>query len=337
MLRKGKRKVNRVIDRSAFLFAEYPIDLLAGTGNTLKRYTSPRFTEHYEDVIRRIEGSIICVIEHMGFANLLSANSKYGIPTVACIANIESFDTAVPLSSDQRRDVYLTAIDFADEFEALAQCEERLFISKVETGLIGGLGLASRYYPYVPVGEIRQKLKNVRQMRIDNERAPGLFLMLGSGAHNTTWHSFSWFVQQADQHRLPEGIQVVIGGTKTDQLLPAGHSVPGLELRGWLEQDELESLLVHAQAVLAPQAIGFGALTRLPELSCAGIPVIVSGHPTHAIDVPPGVVAVEDDWEAWCEELRLMAEKDEQPSLEAYLRWEDAQAQPMRDTLEELF
>lgn len=335
MWQEGRRKADSFLDRVSFLFADHPIDRMVGIGRTLKTFASPEFSDYYEDIVQRMDGSIVCVIEHMGFANLLSVNSRYSIPTIACIQNLESFDTAVPILSDQHRMPYLKAVDFADELMALAQCEMRLFISKVETGLVEGLGLSSGYYPYLPVGKIRRDLERVREARTGSKRDSGLFLMLGSASHETTWRSFLWFVQQAEQYGLPEGIRVVVGGKKTDQLLPAGHAVPGLELRGWLEQDELDDLLVRAQGVLAPQLMGFGGLTRLPELSCAGIPVIVSRHPAYAIDVPPGVIVVDNSWEAWCKKMQFIADKDIHPRRDEYLQWENEQARPMEAILRE--
>lgn len=335
---EGRRKVSSVLDRSLSLFRDRPFARLLGaehTGYTLKRYSSSEFTSYYEDVVRHMDGPIICVIEHVGFSDLLSVNSRLNIPTIACVQNIESFDTAVPLLSDQHRRIYLAAADFADEFMVLAQCELCLLISKVETGLIGGLGLRSGYYPYMPVGEIRCYLDQVRKAREASKRDSGLFLMLGSASHKTTLRSFSWFVQQVEEYGLPDGIRVVVGGKRTDQLLSVGDSIPGLELRGWLEQDELDDLLVRAQGVLAPQYMGFGALTRLPELSYAGIPVIVSMHPTYAIDVPPGVLTVGNSYVSWCEKMQLIADEDIDPCRDEHLKWEDQQARPLERTLEE--
>ena len=62
---------------------------------------------------------------------------------------------------------------------------------------------------------------------------------------------------------LPAGVRVVAVGGDTDKLLPSGTSVRGLELRGWLEQVELDALLARAAAAVIPQRLGFGALTRL--------------------------------------------------------------------------
>ena len=153
--------------------------------------------------------------------------------------------------------------------------------------------------------------------------------MLGTGGHRSTWESFLWFVRSAQECGLPQGIRVVVSGRKTDQLLASGASVEGLELRGWLEQDELDKLLAQVQAVLVPQGSGFGALTRLPELSCAGIPAIVSRHPTYALDPPPGIDIVDDDWDSWCSGMEQIAGTGMRCDPDEYHRWEEDQVNPL--------
>lgn len=330
-LRFAYRAWRRLRQRAPFLFAEHPIDPLGGAGAISRRYATPGFVDHYRQVVERVACPAICVIEHVSFIDVLPINSRLGIQTVACIQNVESFDKAVPLSGKPKRYLYLAALDFADECQALARCDARLFISRVEAGLVGGLGLPSYYYPYLPVGEIRSSLERIRRERTKEAIKPGLFLMLGSAGHGTTRESFSWFIQNAQERGLPEGVHVVVGGSKTNRLLTSEVSVPGLELRGWLEQDELDELLVRAQAVLAPQTLGFGAMTRLSELSCAGIPVIVSRHPTYAIDPLPGLEIVVDDWDAWCGGMKKIANGAICADLDAYRAWERMQPNPMKE------
>ena len=323
------RTVSRMRLRMPFLFVEHPVDLLANRGPTTRNYSIPEFVTYYEELLRDIEKPAVCVIGHPGFADLLEVNSRYGIPTVSCTHNIESFDSAVPLSCGRAHEAYAAAINFADELGLLARCDARLFISRVEVGLVSGFGLRSYHYPYLPVGAIRRSLERIRQARAEESPQEGLFLMLGTGGHRSTWESFLWFVQSTQEYGLPQGIRVVVSGRKTDQLLASGVSVEGLELKGWLEQDELDKLLVQVQAVLVPQGSGFGALTRLPELSCAGIPAIVSRHPTYALNLPPGIEIVDDDWDAWCSRMEQVTSTGDCFDPSGYHSWEEDQANPL--------
>jgi len=132
----------------------------------------------------------------------------------------------------------------------------------------------------------------------------------------------------------PTGFRMVCE-SKTDTLLPPGVEVPGLELRGWLQQDELNQLMTSVQAVLVPQRLGFGALTRFSELSCAGIPCIVSKHPTYAIDLPPGFEVVTDEWASWYQAMERLANSDWRIS-NGYSSWEQTQPRTLEKVIREL-
>jgi glycosyltransferase involved in cell wall biosynthesis len=307
---------------------------LPHSGSVAKLFSSRGFTRYYDHLVRDIDEPAVCVIEHVGFGHLVAKNARRGIPTISCIANIESFDGAAPVGS-KKRQIYLASVNFADEFRVLAQCDHRLFISKVETALIGGLGLPSHYYPYIPVAAIQESAWRIRQARAQGDRTPGLFLMLGTAGHRTTRDSLSWFVESARASGLPQGTRVVVGGARTDELLPAGVSVPGVELRGWIEQEELDRLLTEVQAVLLPQRSGFGALTRLPELACAGVPAIVSRHPVYALDPPPGLHIVDDTWDSWCRAMEVVSQGETFVSEKQYRDWEEQQASTLPMVVEE--
>lgn len=315
------------------LYAENPYKLLFRTPFTRKLFSFPRLLTEYEKLVLDLRVRTVCVVEHPGFADLLPINAHYGIPTIICPQNLESFDVGVS-SRWHKWGAYTIALDFANEFEVFAQSTKRLFISKVEAALINGLGLLSHYYPYLPVGQIRERHLQIRQARAEGGVEPGLFLMLGTAKHETTGESFTWFVQNVQAHGLPGGVKVVVGGSGTDKLLPAASSVPGLELRGWLEQDELDRLLVRANAVLIPQRSGFGALTRLPELACAGIPAIVSRHATFALNPPPGLEILDDNcWDAWYAKIKEFARQEAQLPEDDYYAWEEEQPNTLEAVL----
>ena len=311
-------------------------DLLVGEESILQHYSSQLFVNHYSKLVRESKTPHICIIEHISFTNLLPLNKKLGIPTLICPQNLEVFDASAPINLDSPAVDYGLAVDFANELAALAFCEERLFISQVETAVFNGLGIPSKYYPYIPVGEIQKRSLDVRKLRIRDQIDRNTFLMLGSGEHSTTWHAFTWFIKEAHEKGLPPGIKVIVAGSRTNELLEPGVDVTGLEVKGWLPQDELDSLLHRVRAVLIPQLTGFGALTRLPELSLAGIPMIVSEHPTRALDPPPGIITVPDEWSAWYAAMEQMMAQPLEIDLAEYLDWEEKQVNPLRSTISSL-
>lgn len=319
--------VRRVRRRLAY-YTENPFKVLGFNSYSPGGYGDPDFLTYYQSLLEDSEKPVVCVVEHTTFGDLIHINARHHVPTICCPANLEALDVGAsqPILKS-RTAAHVSGFDFINEFRVLAQCAERLFISKVEAGLISGLGLPSQYYPYLPTGKIRERLGRIRQERAGGSIEPGLFLMLGSAGHLTTRDSFAWFVANAQKTGLPRGIRVIVGGEGSDNLLPRGDVVSGLELCGWLDQDELDRLLIRAEGVLAPQRLGFGALTRLPEMACAGVPVLSSRHPTFALDVPPGIVVVDDAWEAWCGRMIEVSENSRRFATTAgeYLEWEQAQ------------
>ena len=341
--RRGDRTLSRWVDfrsGTATRFAKNPYRLFHRT--TFATGLHPVIKDYYASLFNENFAPAICLFDHAQFAELIPINRKHRIATVSCTQNLDSlgddFDSIAAnlaaysgdrVGTQQRLAVYATMTDFANELQSLAQCDERLFISKLEAGLMSGVGLSFHYYPYVPVGAVRERQEEIRRRRVTGERESGLFLLIGSASYAPIRKSCEWFIQNAKEHPLPPGVRVVVIGAGTNKLLPAGESVPGIELKGWAEQEELDQLLVRAQAVLVPQQFGFGAPTRLSELSCAGIPVVGCHHATYAIDAPPGFRVTEATWEAWYARIEQLSREDAQVPEDEYNAWEAAQPKPL--------
>jgi glycosyltransferase involved in cell wall biosynthesis len=305
----------------------------------------PRLRDYYERQVKNLSGAV-CLMEHAEFGDLIAINQKDRIPTISCTQNLEAFSQNFELlagnlasiqpgdiEGKKRAAVYAVMMDFANELQTLAQCEERLFISKLETGLIGGLGLTARYYPYMPVGGVRNRLTALREERTTGSQDPGLFILIGTAAYAPIRKSCEWLIQQARRHGLPEGVRIIVVGLGTETLTKPGESTPGITFRGWVEQKDLDQLLVRAKAVLVPQRFGFGVPTRLAEFSCAGVPIISDPHLTYALDPPPGFHAVDPSWTNWYEKMFELGQKDLGASPEEYQNWESAQPRTLRDVV----
>jgi len=295
----------------------------------------PEFVSHYAQLVSKDARPTVCIVEHAVFGDIVALNAELGIPTISAFQNLEALD-ATSFDWRRRKTVYKVMTDLGNELRLMALCAERLAISKVEAGFIGGLGLDCQYYPYLPVGPIRENLYATRQHRAEYPSEPGLILLLGSAQHGVTGESMRWFAGNALEHGLPQGVRVVAVGGDTDKLLPSGKSVPGLELRGWLDQAELDSLLARAAAAVIPQRLGFGALTRLPELACAGLPVITFSHPAYALNPPPGLRTVSQDWDELCAAMNDCLGRTAVSGQDAYERWEADQPRPMPSALRRL-
>lgn len=312
----ASRAVRRISD-----CLENPLGVFHGTGYSSRAFSPRGFVREYRALLERLPRPIVTVIDDARFAGIVAVAREFNVPVIAITHNLESLDLA---AADTHGSWGLRThlVDFANELGLLQRCAGRMFISKVETGLVGGLGLEAEHYPYLPVGAIRTRLEAIRHARLQGEQEPGLFLLLGSAMHGTTRRAFDWFLAQARSHGLPPGARLLLAGMDTDTLDLRGTA--GTEALGWVSQPDLDRLLTLAQAVVVPQFSGFGSVTRLVELSCAGVPSLTPAHPTWAIDIPPGVRVLGDSWSQWHDLLHDLARSPRQTAWD-YPAWEATQ------------
>ena len=309
-----------------------PLRALIDTGYAQTNYTPHGFAAHYAAYIATLPQPLIAVVDDVRLTRILDINAQRSIPTILCPHNLETLDMLPAGSGRVRTRAHM--LDFATEIERMRAYDARLFVSKVEAGLISGLSMSAGYYPYLPAGQIGARLREIRMQRAvsKRDRDRGLFLMLGSAMHASTRHAFEHLVAQMRTHELPAAMRIVLAGTGTQHIDITG--LRGVEARGWVDQVELDRLLVAALGVLVPQFHGFGAVTRISEMACAGVPTITGQHTAWAMDMPPGVALVGDSWPTW---LRAMEQISTQsPEVTGYDEWERTQPRPLASEIERI-
>ncbi len=227
--------------------------------------------------------------------------------------------------------------DFALEIGIYKACDLVMAISKVETGLLGGVGVSVEYYPYIPTGEIRDNLLNIRKNREETVIQDNLFLLMGSASHTTTFEGMDWFLSNLVNSSVFPKIKLMVIGRGTEKFASIYKNYENINFTGLLSQEDLTKLMIKAKAMLIPQLRGFGTLTRLSELSCAGIPTLCSQHPGYAIDIPPGITLAGNSWESWKEKLTEIINN---PSLviqdDLYNQWVTSQTNLKNEALRHL-
>jgi hypothetical protein len=289
-------------------------------------------TYKYLELIEEQNDEYICFIDHPSQSELIEINKKRNIPTICCPQNIESLDAAHG-NINGYQSLYTMLFDNFREYRLLAACDERLMISKIETSILNGMGVDSNYYPYRPVGEIKDYFLDIRRARAQTDQVKGLFLMVGSTMHAPTRKGFEWFIENAIRFGLPSGIRIVVGGKGSEQLASDHPPIPNIEIRGWLSQEEFRTLLTLADGFLIPQQSGFGAATRIPEMVCAGIPLLISSHLAYAQNVSPSAAVLGDHWEEWCDEMVKVSSGKTDIPVNEFLEWENSQPNPIAMTL----
>ena len=287
--------------RIPYLRVTHPVDLLQNEWSLPAKLSHPEFVAYYRQRIKALPRPLGCVIENAAFtAGLCPVNQEQGVPMVACPQNLESWDRHLPFSPGDLRTRYLAGLALVDEWRLLAQCKVILPISRIEYGVLAGLGATCRLYPYRPVGEVRRYWEAIREKRAQAAPEKGLLVMAGSCSHSTTRISFERFLERlAGAGGLPENSRLVVVGRGTERLPTSPVLAQRMELRGRISDRYYRELMVKAHAVPILQDLGFGAVTLLSELACGGVPVLVSRFSSCAVDAIPGVEWVDDEGDAW--------------------------------------
>ena len=159
------------------------------------------------------------------------------------------------------------------EIENLKYCDLVFAISKEETWLLRLMGVNAHYLPYYPPREVVAFLEDVRLKR-DNRVANNIkhFLLLGSATNPPTKDGMQCIIDYASKKAFDFNISVA--GYGTEILNQA--SIPNVDFLGTLSMHDLEKQIITADAIIIFQPPTTGALTRIPEMLIAGIPVFVN-------------------------------------------------------------
>lgn len=272
----------------------------------------------------------LCFVDHPSFLEITRFNYEHNIITIYLPHNIESF-TRYLQGNRTNGDC---ATDWVTELEILKASQEHLIISLLESTILKGLGFSTQYYPYLPVSKIRERLLEIRQARLNEPPDRKLFLMVGSIFHKPTGNGFRWLLDNIKQEGLPDGLTIVVGGKGGETIASEYNSIPGLKIKGSIDQDEFDSLLKRAAAMLIPQQSGFGSLTRIPEMACAGVPIITTDFATSTLNTPPGVRIVSNDWASWKSALLEISEQPIKSNFDEYQAWQSSQPRPIKAVIE---
>ncbi|HBB32229.1 MAG TPA: hypothetical protein DDZ80_23685 [Cyanobacteria bacterium UBA8803] len=198
--------------------------------------------------------------------------------------------------------------NFEDEIKYLSKTDLVFCISREEQWLLRLRGINADFLPYYPPEQILSSLLKLRKAR--NNSLNKRFLIIGTAANPPTRIGM---IEQIDWLKeISKEIQyeVDIAGYGTEQLRKYCDS-PNFTLHGTLAPEELNTLLTNAKAVLVHQKAGVGALTRIPEMLIAGIPVIANGNACRSAFNYPGIYC----YDSQSELAELMCRQLDEPTI----------------------
>lgn len=200
------------------------------------------------------------------FPALIDALKGQGTRVVAVCQNIESLSAGQTAPGRQR--ALLNR-----EIDVLSRCDLAITISREEDFLLNNLGLNSVFFPYYPVGTIEKKMLEIRALR--QGQAKNGLLLIGSFNNIPTKEGMLKVISFWKERGFAEtGEKLIVAGFGTDELKK--ERLEGVEALGTIDNDRLDGLLVRIKASLSYQEKASGALTKIPEMLIAGVPVIAN-------------------------------------------------------------
>jgi hypothetical protein len=175
---------------------------------------------------------------------------------------------------------------FENEIKSLNQSDAIFCISREEQWLLKLCGVSADFLPYYPPQSISANLLKLREQRATSTKTR--FLILGTALNYPTLLGMIEQLQWLKTIRAEIEFEVDIAGYGTEQLQEyCDH--PSFNLLGAIDPEKLDNLMLEAKAILVHQRAGVGALTRIPEMITAGIPVIANSNTCRSAFEYPGV------------------------------------------------
>ena len=238
-------------------YAKNRIKSLAHYYNLIKYYALriPIILDKYKD-------QDVCFLwENTNDRDILYLMKATGHQVIALPHNLES------LVNNQ------STSNLASEVFNLKNCDTVFTISKEETWLLRLLGVNAFYLPYYPPIEVESLLLSIRRRR--SRRPPNnrkKYALLGSATNDPTRAGMQAIIDYASTQTL--AFNLIVAGYGTETLTKVGN--PHISFLGTLSNEALEELLYIIDGVIIYQPPTTGALTRIPEMILAGIPIFLN-------------------------------------------------------------
>ena len=239
--------------------------------NIKKDYAAGRYISQFENFISQKKPSGF-IWESLIEYNLLLAQILHlkEIPFISIPHNLESLT--------QNTKSFSTGINsphwFNEELKYLKYSKKVFTISREEQWLLSLYGIDADYLPYYPTSKSAAFYLSLRKKRegILKTDSSKKILLLGTFYNAPTNLGYVNLLQNISKY-TDLTINVAGFGSET---LTAKFPYPNVNIWGSVDKDTLEELLINNDMAIVHQPPTTGALTRLPELLMAGIPVIAN-------------------------------------------------------------
>jgi len=233
----------------------------------------------FVDTLKNNPPDLLIIDDPVFLAPLLTYAHSKKIPLVAVCHNLETLSRAQVEHSFQQE-----MLNY--ELELLSKCDLVVTISTEETWLLKNFGMNPVYLPYFPLKQTLDRFEEVRRKREGGGKAN--YLLFGTVYNFPTLDGMKQILAAVTAGTLLHGDRLIVAGFGTNQLASELNN-SAVELRGGVTDAELDELLISIKGCIIYQDSGSGALTKIPELLFAGVPVIINSHAARSHHNLPGV------------------------------------------------
>lgn len=174
------------------------------------------------------------------------------------------------------------------EITFTALCDVVFCISREEQWLLANHGANADFLPYHPPAA---ELARLEPVRVDRTAAPPAgreFFAIAACSNRKNREGLAALAAIVAQMPPDRDFHLHVGGFQSQELAPLFP--PGrCTFHGELAPARINELMRRCKGAIVHQKSGVGALTRIPELLCAGIPVLASPHAARSAQHLPGV------------------------------------------------
>lgn len=222
------------------------------------------------------------------FVALIAKHFK--IPLIALPHNLESL---VPGQASALSGISAPFF-FDEELIALKLCTKVFTISREEQWLLGLYGIEAKYLPYYPPKNAINYLLAIRSERSRTARNSTEILIIGTYYNNPTKIGMIEIIKDIAKSVPDYGAyKFNIAGFGTEHL-SKDIAIPAcINIAGSVDNNQLRQLLVKASAVLVTQPATTGALTKIPEILMAGVPIILNSNAARSNDNTAGTFVID--------------------------------------------
>lgn len=236
-------------------------------------------TKTFIDSLKSNTPDLLIIDDPVFLAPIVSYAKSQGIPLIAVCHNIETLSREQVESSIQLE-------MFKYELELISKCALVITISKEETFLLTNFGMNPVYLPYFPLKEIVERFEKISRERQGRTKAN--YLLFGTAYNLPTLDGMRQAIAAIMRDNMLQNDLLIIAGYGTNIFLSELYG-SGIELRGEVSDDELDEMLTTIKGCIVYQENGSGALTKIPELLTAGVPVIINAHAARSHHNLPGI------------------------------------------------